>query len=194
MVHSVRSITWPLPTLGKVGSLLLFWILGLVLTIYSINNSPLGLMLVLPHKVWRALAYIPRMILLLVSTVLKNVPHHGRGRFRILIGQINWGEPCFPPTATHHYWPVRSGSISEKNPRFAIELILFLSYIQILVLSQLGLIIHLRPLILPPETHDSWIRATSILSASSFLHISAEAALLSCKLICITLMISFIGA
>ena len=82
----------------------------------------------------------------------------------------------------------------EQNFRFAIELILFFTCIQVLGLSQLGLIIepslHLRPPIIPPESHGSWIRAKSMLSASSFLHISAEAALLWCKLIFTNLIIS----
>ena len=112
--------------------------------------------------------------------------------------QINWGEPYCPPTVTHHRWYFHSGGISRKNLRFAIGLILFFTYIQTLGLSQLGLIIepplHLRPLIFPLESHGSWIRATLMLSPSSFLHISAEAALLWCKLICTTLMISIIGA
>jgi hypothetical protein len=47
----------------------------------------------------------------------------------------------------------------EQNLRFAIELFLFFTNIQILGLSQLGLIIepplHLRPLIFPPERHGS---------------------------------------
>ena len=95
------------------------------------------------------------MIFPLLSTVLNNVPHHGRGRIWLLIGQINRGEPYFllqSPITADTSLVVAS---LEQNLRFAIELILFFTYMQVLGLSELGLIIdpplHVSPVIVPPE-------------------------------------------